>query len=220
MRAVVVTIRTTIQPGNKTLDHTVVIANGRARSTDELDKWRLFDFANDRVTFVDDINKTIRVVPMETLVRDHLAALRETLPDNVPRAQLETTKQTKSIQGVTASESVVKLGGYTHQLWIGVHPAIPQKLFAMMLASRAASSPFEPAMKTVDEELLKISGFPLAEHAELPYGNKRMTVDKSVVSIDQREVPMALLNVNPAYRNVTPSGSEGPGRSGGATNVR
>jgi len=215
MRAVVVTIRTTIQPGNKTLDHTITIANGRARNGDELDKWRLFDFANDRVTFVDDISKTFRTVPMETLVHDHLDALHATLPPNVPRAELESTNETKSIQGVNAKESVVKLGGYVHQMWIGVHPAIPQKLFAMMLASRTPSSPFEPAMKEVDEELMKISGFPLAEHAELPFGNKTMTVDKSVVSIDQRDVPLSLLNVPGDYKDLTPPAPNTPPRRGG-----
>jgi len=40
----VVTIQTTIQPANKTYTHTLVIANDRARSSDEVDEWRLFDF--------------------------------------------------------------------------------------------------------------------------------------------------------------------------------
>src|SRR5205085_8023047 len=66
-RATVVTIQTTIQPGNKTTSHTLVIANGRARSSDELDSWRLFDLANGRVTFVSDVEKTYRTVPLAQL---------------------------------------------------------------------------------------------------------------------------------------------------------
>jgi len=201
-RATVVTIRTTIQPGNKAYEHTIVIANGRARSGDELDRWRLFDFANDRVTFVDDVSKTFRTVPMATLVHDRLAAIDDKLPDNIPRAQLVATNATRSIDGVNAKQSVVRLGGYVHELWIGAHPSIPPQLFPMMIASRAPSSPYEPVMKTVDRALMDVKGFPLAEHSELPYGNKKMVVDKSVVAIDQREVPNTMLNVPATYRNV------------------
>src|SRR6185295_12492156 len=55
IRATVVTIQTTIQPANKIYTHEIVIANNRARSTDEADQWRLFDFAQKKVTYVDDI---------------------------------------------------------------------------------------------------------------------------------------------------------------------
>jgi hypothetical protein len=201
-RAVVVTIRTVIQPDNKTIDHAIVIANGRARSTDELDRWRLFDFKNDRVTFVDDISKTFRNVPMTDLVRDRLGTLHAPLQDNVPRAQLVPTKEHAPIQSADTVKYVVRLGGYVHELRIGVHPSIPPQLFAMMLASRPPSSPFEPVMRSVDEALLGVKGFPLAEHSELPYGNKKIVVDKSVVSIVQRDVPQSMLNVPASYRNV------------------
>lgn len=204
LRATVVTIKTTIEPGNKTLTHTLVIANGRARSGDELDQWRLFDLDHDRVTFVDDIGKTYRTLSMSTLVHDRLGALNDTLPPLLPRAQFETTKSVKPIAGVNATESIVKLGGYTHEIWIGTHPAIPPKLFAMMIASRPPSSPAEPVMKSVDEALMKMSGFPLAEHSELPYGNKKMVVDKEVVSVEQRDVPEWWLNVRGDYKDVTP----------------
>jgi len=212
-RATVVTIRTVIQPGNKAYEHTIVIANGRARSGDELDRWRLFDFANDRVTFVDDVNRTFRTVPMATLVHDRLAAIDDKLPDNIPRAQLVATNAAKSIDGVNAKQSVIRLGGYVHELWIGAHPSIPPQLFPMMIASRAPSSPYEPVMKTVDRALMDVKGFPLAEHSELPYGNKKMVVDKSVVAIDQREVPDWWLNVSRDYKDVTPKPVTAPAAS-------
>src|SRR5512141_1930879 len=55
VEATVVTIQTTIQPENRTFTHSLVIGADRARSGDEVDRWRLFDFKSDRVTFVDDI---------------------------------------------------------------------------------------------------------------------------------------------------------------------
>jgi hypothetical protein len=203
-RATVVTIETTIQPGNKTTSHTLVIANGRARSGDELDSWRLFDLTNDRVTFVNDIERTFRTVPRAQLERDRRGALDDPLPDALPRAQFAATNATKAIQGVPAKQSVVKLGGYTHELWIGQHPLIPAKLYALIVASEPPSSPLVPVMKNVDEALMKVSGFPLAEHSELTYGNKKMTVDKQVTKIEQRAVPAGLLNVRGDYKDVSP----------------
>ena len=64
IRATVVTIQTTLQPQNKTYTHSVVIANGRARSSDDVDSWRLFDLQKKQVTFVDEIAKTVREVPL------------------------------------------------------------------------------------------------------------------------------------------------------------
>jgi len=202
-RATVVTIETTIQPGNKTTSHTLVIGNGRARSGDELDSWRLYDLANDRVTFVNDVEKTFRTVSNAQLAKDRLGALDDPLPADLPRAEITATNAKKTLQGVAAAQSVVKLGGYTHELCIAPHPLIPPRLYAMMVASEPPSSPLVPVMKNVDEALMKVSGFPLAEHSELVYGKKKMTVDKQVVKIEQRDVPAALLNVRGDYKDVS-----------------
>src|SRR5438093_12571440 len=43
IRATVITIQTTLQPGNRSVLHDVVINDKRARSGDEVDAWRLFD---------------------------------------------------------------------------------------------------------------------------------------------------------------------------------
>jgi hypothetical protein len=203
-RATVVTIQTTIQPGNRTTSHTLVIGGGRARSGDELDSWRLFDLTNNRVTFVNDVERTYRTVSNEQLVKDRRGALDDPLPADLPHAQISATSATKTLQGVPATESVVKLGGYTHQLWIGQHPLIPPRLYAMIVASEPPSSPLVPVMKNVDEALMKVSGFPLAEHSELVFGNKKMIVDKQVMSIVQRDVPVWWLNVRRDYKDVTP----------------
>lgn len=204
-RATVVTIQTTIQPGNKTSSHTLVIAGGRARSGDELDSWRLFDLANGRVTFVNDVDKTFRTVPVAQLEKQLRGALGQALPDGMPRAQIAATKVTRPIQGVAAAQSVVKLGGYTRELWIGQHPLIPPRLYAMMLASERPSSPLVPVMKSVDDALLQVNGFPLAEHSEFVFGKKKMVVDREVTSIEQKDVPAGFLNVQGDYRDLTPA---------------
>jgi hypothetical protein len=204
VQATVVTITTTRQPGARSYTHTIVIAGNRARSSDELDRWRLFDFGRGEVTFVDDIARTYRTVPSRGLLADRRAADNEPLPDAFPQAQIRSTDATRVVQGVTTRESVVTLGAYERHLWIGSHPLIPQDLFATMEATRPATTPMDGAMRAVDDELLAVRGFPFAEHAELPYGNQKLILDRTVTSIQRRNVPAAWLNVGPGYRDLTP----------------
>jgi len=199
VRATVVTIQTTIQPANKTYTHTLVIANDRARSTDEADQWRLFDFAQKRVTFVDDIAHTIRIEPFANVIASRRAAVARPVPDGLPHAQFAVTGAQKTLQGVATKQSVIRLGAYQRELWIGSHPLIPRGLFAMLQASEPASSPLAGITRTADEALMEVQGFPLADHAELPYENKKIVVDHTVVKIEQRDVPATLLTVNGQY---------------------
>src|SRR5437660_11523168 len=106
IRATVVTIQTTIQPANKTYAHTIVIANNRARSTDEADQWRLFDFAQKQVTFVDNIAHTIRVQSFDDAIAARRAAVARPVPDGMPRAQFVVTHAEKTLQAVATTQSV------------------------------------------------------------------------------------------------------------------
>lgn len=205
VRATVVTIQTTIQPANKTYLHTIVIANNRARSTDEADQWRLFDFAQKQVTFVDDIARTVRVQSFADAIAARRAAIAHPVPDGMPRAQFTVTNAQKTLHGVVAKQSVIRLGAYQRELWIGSHPLIPHGLFAMLQASEPASSPLAGITRAADEALMEVQGFPLADHAELPYENKKLVVDNTVVKIEQRDVPAALLTVNSKYADVKPA---------------
>jgi len=204
IRATVVTIQTTIQPANKSYTHTLVIANDRARSTDEADRWRLVDFAQKRVTFVDDVAHTFRSVPFANVIAARRAAIAGPVPDGLPRAQFTVTGAQKTLQGVPTKQSVIRLGAYQRELWIGSHPLIPRGLFAMLQASEPASSPLTGITRAADEALMEVQGFPLADHAELPYENKKVVVDNTVVKIEQRDVPATLLNVSSAYSEVKP----------------
>src|SRR5207244_861646 len=132
IRATVVTIQTTIQPANKTYAHTIVIANNRARSTDEADQWRLFDFARKQVTYVDDIAHTVRVQSFDDAIAARRAAIASSVPDGMPRAQFAVTDAQKTLQGVATRQSLIRLGAYQRELWIGSHPLIPRGLFAML----------------------------------------------------------------------------------------
>jgi hypothetical protein len=203
IHATVVTIRTIIQPANKTYTHTLFIANDLARSGDEVDEWRLFDFAQKQVTFVDDLTKTYRIEPFADVIASHKAAVAKSGADGMPRAQLTVTNAQKTLQGLSAKQSIIRLGGYQRELWIASHPLIPRGLFAMMQASDPVSSPFAGVTRAVDDALLDVQGFPLADHAELPYENQKLVVDNSVVKIEQRDVPASWLKVEADYKNTS-----------------
>lgn len=203
VRATVVTITTVLQPGSRTFTHTLVIAGNRARSGDELDHWRLFDLGRKEVTFVDDLARTYRTASLQSLRDDRHDADAQPLPETIPEAKLTDTGVTRMLQGVEASESVARLGAYERHLWIGTHPLIPQDLFAMMEASRPVTTPIEGVMRTVDDALLEVRGFPLAEHAELPYGNQKLVLDRTVTRIELRSVAASWLTIRTGYRDVT-----------------
>jgi hypothetical protein len=199
IRATVITVQTTIQPANKTYSHEIIIANNRARSTDEADQWRLFDFAQKQVTYVDDIAHTFRVQSFADAIASRRAAVARPVPDGMPRAQFVVTNAQKTLQGIATKQSVIRLGAYQRELWIGSHPLIPRGLFAMLQASEPASSPLAGITRAADEALMEVQGFPLADHAELPYENKKLVVDNTVVKIEQRDVPATQLAVNEKY---------------------
>ena len=203
LQATVVTLQTTLQPQNKTIRHEIVIAGGRARSMDEMDRWRLLDLQRDMVTFVDDIGKTYRTESMASLVKKRRAAMAAPPPHEAGRVEVTRTGAQRVLQNVAAAQSIIRAGAYQRELWIGVHPALPPNLFAVLYASEPLQTPFAPMMRPVDEAFIGLRGFPFLDHAELPYGNAKMVVDRSVVKIEQRSIPAAWLNVSGDYKDLT-----------------
>ena len=193
IRATVVTIQTTLQPQNKTFTHSIVIADGRALSSDEADSWRLFDLQKKQVTFVDGIARTSRDLPLAALLAARNRELAQPFTAPLPRATLVVTGAKRVLLGVEAFEHLIRLGGYQRQLWIAKHPSLPDDLFAMMEASSLRSSPLDGVSRDIDLALMSVQGFPLLDHAEVAFGKKKMVVERSVVSIEVRDVPAAWL---------------------------
>lgn len=203
VRATVVTIRTTVAP-DKSFEHTLVIAGDRARSTGEHETWRLFDTKAGTVTFVDDVEKTIRTEPLASIVKSRGATLAAALPAHYPRVKLSRTSERKPFLGANAQQVVIESGAYRRELWLGEHPQIPRGLFAMMHASDAPSSPLAPMMRAVDEVLVRERGFPLSDRTEVPLGNDKLVVERTVTGIVQKEVPESLLALPKDYKDITP----------------
>ena len=104
------------------------------------------------------------------------------------------TGASRVIQGIDAAQFVVRRGGYERQLWIGQPRSVPAQLFGMM-----------------NDEFAEIRGFPMIDHAELPYGKSKMVVDHSVLTIEQKNVPLSLVSVKRGYKQIkAPGGSRPP----------
>lgn len=207
IRATVVTVETKLGPSNKTLTHTIIVAGGRARSSDDVDHWRLFDLKGKRVTFVDDVAKTTTDQPLNALLAARRKELAAALPLPMPRADYARTGAKQTLLGVQADEYVIRLGGYQRHLWIAKHPAIPPDLFAMMEASRPRSSPLAGIATAADDALMTVEGFPLLDQAELAYGNKKLTVERRVMSVDVRDVPASWLALSSSLSRGAAAGS-------------
>jgi hypothetical protein len=203
VRATVMTLRTTIEPGSRKLVHTIVIAGDRARSTAEHDTWRLFDTKAKTVTFVDDIERTIRTEPLAALATRRREAMTNGLPPHYPNTSFLRGDESKPILGVNARRSVIASGDYRRELWLADHPQVPRALFAMMAASEMPSSPLAPMMRKVDEALAAIEGFPLIDHSEVPFGKKKFVVDRVVTNITQGNVPQSAITLPAGYRDLS-----------------
>lgn len=207
IRATVVTIQTTLQPGNRTLSHDIVIADGKARSTNEIDVWRLVDLNKNNVIFVDDIAKTYHTESIQSLVTRRRAALSQPIDEHTPRVELTPTGEQRVIQGVQTTRSTIRTGAYQRELWVGLHPSLPANLYAVLHATDVVTSPLAPMMRAVDDAILNMRGFPLLDHAELPYGKTVMVSDRAVVKIESREVAKSLLDIPRNYKDVTARGA-------------
>lgn len=203
VHATIVTIESKLQPANRTLTHTLAIAGDRARSDDELESWRLFDLKENLVTFVDDLARTYRVESYPTLLARRRAVDDGSLPDGLPAAKFATTAMKRTLQGIETTQSLLTLGTYRRELWIGTHPAIPAQLFAMMVGSDSRSAQLAGLARNAESAMLDLRGFPLAEHAELLFDdNQKLVLDRTVTSIEQKDVPGALLSVPADYKQI------------------
>ncbi|HJW95001.1 MAG TPA: DUF4412 domain-containing protein [Thermoanaerobaculia bacterium] len=201
VRATVVTIRETVgeAPSVRTYTHALMIANNLARSGDEVDTWRLFDLKSRQVTFVDEVTKTYRTAMLDKLTKEHRDAYAKPA-DGLPVAQWIASNEKKTINGFEAAKATVTMGGYQRELWIAEKSPIPPQLFAFMRASEPAPSPIAGVARAVDEALLKMRGFPMSDHAELPFDNKKLVVDRVVEKIETKDVPASWFQVPRGYR--------------------
>lgn len=204
IRATVVTIRTTMQPANRTFWHSVIIANDRARTGDEVDVWRLVDTRAQKIITVDDVAKTQRTDPIAKFLKERRDRAKAPVAEGTPHLAAVRTGDRQVMQGVQATRVALRAGSYARDLWIGTHPLIPEQLFGLLEASKPDDSAFAAITRTADESLFSAKGYPLLDVSTLTWGDQKLAVEHRVMKVEQKDVPEAWLKVPDGYRDVTP----------------
>jgi hypothetical protein len=202
--ATVVTIRTVTKPENKAYHHSMFIADGVVRSGDEVDVWHLYDPAKNRVTTVDEIAGTHRVFTVQDLVALRRKSNEARGIHVAANAVFADGSGAVVTLGVQTKQSLITAGAYRRELSIGKHPQIPARLFPLMYLTRLAESAAAGVSPRVDDALLKIDGYPLIDKSDLPYGKSTMAVERTVVKVEQKQVPRAWFELPKKSRDITP----------------
>ena len=203
LRATVVDIKTTVQPSKRTSTHSIAIGGGVARSLAETQTWHLYDINHGRVVLIDDVERTFRSDALPSLLQRRRTQLTDDVELSVPRAEYVLSNESRTILGIPARQSTVRMGEYMRQMWIATHPQIPPQLFSMLHASEDPS-PLAPLARNAEEALLSLRGFPLEEHAEIPYGKNKLVIDRVVTAVRQQELPASLFQIPSGYKQLQP----------------
>ncbi len=201
IRATLVTIRTTTQPSNKVFNHVLIIANGKARSGDEVDVWHLYEPQQGRVITIDEIGKTHRVHTVAALTAARRKSEEAGSTQTLLQARIADAGQSRVHFGIQVRQWLITAGDYRRELWIGTHPQIPARLYATIYGTRLSESNTAGINSLVDRQLTALDGFPMIDRAEMPIGTSTMIVERTVTKIEQKDVPRSWLEVPKGSRN-------------------
>ena len=194
VEAQVFTIETTILPEKKKFTRAVIVSDRKARLTDELDTWRLFDFENGTVTTVDEVRKSFRSTPLAALEAARRAQSRAPLPDYIPKMTMAPSGRTETIAGITAKEYVAEMGEYRRELWISEKPLIDPQFLSMLIASEPLGG-YSPASAAAHEQLIAMQGFPVRDHITVGITDRELNLERQLVKIEKKQVPAALIMI-------------------------
>jgi hypothetical protein len=212
IRATALVIRTNVLPERKGFIHLVVMANGKARIGNELDRWRLIDFQNNSVTFVDDITRTYRTESFPSLLRQKRSVIRRDLPEFVPAAEFFETDLERTFGSYPARLYAVRMGGYQRNVWMSTALDVPAQLFPLIIASEPLTTPYSPAMEDAFEGLLKLRGFPVIDRSDMVYRGEPRVIEKKLERVEQRNVPLSWFQIPASYTDLTPKAPMPPRR--------
>ena len=210
VEATIITVRTVTLPKIREYTHQVVVASGKIRIGDEVDRWRLFDLEQDTVTWVDDITKTFRVHRGDVLRREASAIEGAALPHGIREAEWVRTGGRRNIAGVNAQQYIIRIGAYNRQLWVGSIPRVPEKFLALAFASDMNDGPYRGLMRKVMPAMISLNGFVMLDRSDLPMGTETVSIERTVTAVSQGSIPRGWLAIPPGYRDATSVAITGP----------
>jgi hypothetical protein len=201
--ATVLTVRESSHPPTRAFLHRIVIAGPKVRLGDEKDQWRLFDTEERTVTWVDDVAKTYRTIPLGELLRARERQLAEPIPaPGAARLSVRETGETAEVAGVASRQLELRMGGYRREIWISRSPLVAPHFFRMLIASEPISEPWAGVMRDAQRALMAESGFPVRDRSRLAWNGGELLFQRELVKVETRRVPSAWVSIPPDYRNV------------------
>jgi hypothetical protein len=216
IEATVVTLRTTVTGSDRAVIHRVVASDGKARIGNELDRWRLFDFTNKTVTFVDEVERSFRTETFDAVLATRRTATSKALPGQLPRARVESSQETRTIAGVPGQRHSILLGAYRRDLWLSREPVVDPMFFTILSATEPIEAEFAGIMRDAYPRLAALRGFPLLDRSELPVGAELVIAERIVEKIEQTSIPAVWLQIPEGYEDKTPTAPAGNRQNGGS----
>lgn len=202
--ATVLTVRTTVVPGERAYLHKVIVAGTKARLGNEVDRWRLFDLEQRTVTTVDQVARTVRTEAWMDLLRERRRLLATPMPPHVPLARLERGTERQVIAGIAATPRRVVIGGYLREIWFSEEPTAADRLFPLIVATDPIGQPYAGVMRIAFPVLVAETGFPLLDRSTMRFDGEESVVEKRVIRIEQTTVPAVWVEVPPSFEDLTP----------------
>lgn len=211
----VIEIQETLPVEGRAFRWLVVHHNGKVRLGNETDRWRLIDFSDSTVTFVDDITESYRRRPIVELRAERLREIQRPLPSPFQPISFQQTNVVATIAGARARKIEIERGGYRREVWMSVDPVIHPELHRAILVTDPLSEPYAGLLRRVVPGLLSQPGFPLRDVSVLEYGEKQMRIERVVRSIGKRPVPEKWFEMPRDYDDLTPKapGADRPSAS-------
>ncbi|HXI12509.1 MAG TPA: hypothetical protein VNM92_07670 [Thermoanaerobaculia bacterium] len=201
VEATLITVRTVTLPGVREFSHQTVVAEGKVRMSDEVDRWRLFDLEQDTVTWVDDVAKTYRTHRGDALRREATATAESSLPHGLREAEWFRTGAQRNIAGVNAQQYVIKIGAYNRQLWVGSLPRVPGKFLSLAFASDMNKGPYRGLMRKAMPAMIALEGFIMFDRSDMQVGRDSLSIERTVTKVEQGRVSRAWLAIPSGYRD-------------------
>lgn len=217
VEADVYTFSTTSLPDKRNWLSAVVVSGTKARLTDELDRWRLFDLEANSVTFVNDVEKTFRTETLQSLVRQKSIAERQKMPPDLPRVILARGEGVQVVAGRRVLQYVVQAGSFRREMWFSEEPYIHERLFPLITLSEPIGGPYPAAIASLHRSLAGMRGYPLLEKTTVVYGSKQTVVERRLARVDHKPVPLSLVRIPADYRDTTPVTAPAAGRPSAAS---
>jgi len=199
--ATVITLRSVTRPDARVRRHDLLIANGRVRSTDEVDRWRLFDVGAKTVTTVDDVARTFETRSLATILDEKTRQI-ETAPRVPAEATVHADEGVETIDGYPSRHVVVEMGPFERDLWITDALPIDPGFFALY----SLAEPLDPngirSMRSVLDALGKMRGFPAVDRIRLDMGDRTVEIETRVESVGRKAIPIDWLRIPADYRDL------------------